>query len=800
LLRQVAEAGHALHEAGVIHRDIKPGNIMVNETGNRAVLVDLGLAQLADQVQGKLTRTRQFVGTLRYASPEQILAVDRVDCRSDVYSLGVTLWELLTLRPLFDATEEMPTPELMRRIQYEEPERPRRYNPAIPADLQVLVLKCLEKNAARRYGSAAELADELRAILCGEPIRARPIPPWERVVRFARRRRPSVGVVLTVLLAFCCGILLLKREHGQEPAPAASTSPNAAMTSANPTWGEVLEIPFVTWGGDVATLDGNGGLLTVPGSIFDRLHLKLRLSLGDDFEKQIVHYLDGQSPFLRGNLTELALVSDRLCKEPHTHPVVFLQLTWSAGDHLVSRAACRSLSDLKGKRIALGRNGQHKGMLDDILRTAGLSWSDIVVEWADDVTGAHSPARIFREDGTIDACCVITPDMVALTGGLDKNGNGTEGTVAGAHVLVSTAQMRRSIADVYACRKDFFDTNKDRVERIIAGYLRACDEVIEARKEKKTMGPIPGRRLGGRYMDILQLARQIYGKEVLPTEDEADGLLADAIFVGLPGNISFFTDPGNLSGFEAKQRAAFNLAVAHGNAKKRWGFLRPDLDFAKLRKLSGLRADPTPGPRFLPSLSPATENAVTSFSITFSANQMGFEGEPFQKGFLRVTEQASLFGNGKVLVRGHADPSKILQDFVRVGLSKGLLTRKETGKGDIEYHLKDGTRMKALTMAQVVELIEKGQFDTPADNLKESLRSLQELSAARAAAVRRALIEFALVKHYRLDESQVQAVGVGILEPVVDWPRGLDDGERNRRIEFRIVKREFESNDRDYDY
>ena len=208
LLRQAAEAAHALHEAGVVHRDVKPGNILVSADGLRAVLMDLGLAQLADDVEGRVTRTRQFIGTLRYASPQQIMAVGQVDRRSDVYGLGATLWELLTLRPLYGATDETPTPELMEIIQRQEPQRPRKYNPAIPRDLEAIAQKCLEKDANRRYATASELADELRRFLGGEPVRARPVSRAERSWRWARRNpgvAAGVATVFLLLLAVAVG-------------------------------------------------------------------------------------------------------------------------------------------------------------------------------------------------------------------------------------------------------------------------------------------------------------------------------------------------------------------------------------------------------------------------------------------------------------------------------------------------------------------------------------------------------------------------------------------------------------------
>jgi WD40 repeat protein/serine/threonine protein kinase len=201
LVQQAAEAAHALHEHGIIHRDIKPGNILLSADGSQAVLMDLGLAQLADDVQGRLTRTRQFVGTLRYASPEQVLAAGQVDRRSDVYSLGATLWELLSLRPLFGATERTPTPELMKQITTEEPEQLRKYHPGIARDLEAIVHKCLEKKEADRYATARELAEDLRRFQSGEPVAARPVSGWQRALRWMVRHPTETAAAGLLLLA-----------------------------------------------------------------------------------------------------------------------------------------------------------------------------------------------------------------------------------------------------------------------------------------------------------------------------------------------------------------------------------------------------------------------------------------------------------------------------------------------------------------------------------------------------------------------------------------------------------------------
>jgi tetratricopeptide (TPR) repeat protein/serine/threonine protein kinase len=192
--RQAAAALEHAHQLGVIHRDIKPGNLLVDGRAN-VWITDFGLAHC--QSQASLTQTGDLVGTLRYMSPEQALARRVVvDHRTDVYSLGATLYELLTLEPAFHGQDRQ---ELLRQIAFEEPRPPRRLNKVIPAELETIVLKALEKNPAERYATAQELADDLERWLKDEPIRAKRPTLVQRGRKWARRHRPMVWAV-----AVCC--------------------------------------------------------------------------------------------------------------------------------------------------------------------------------------------------------------------------------------------------------------------------------------------------------------------------------------------------------------------------------------------------------------------------------------------------------------------------------------------------------------------------------------------------------------------------------------------------------------------
>jgi WD40 repeat protein/serine/threonine protein kinase len=179
---QAAEALDCAHQMGVVHRDVKPANLLVDAAG-RLWVTDFGLAQV--QSDTRLTMTGDLVGTLRYMSPEQALAKRVViDHRTDIYSLGATLYELLTLQPAFTGSDRQ---ELLRQIAFEEPRRLRRINKAVPAELEVIVLKATEKNPADRYATAKDLADDLRRWREDRPIKARRPSRTQRVRKWARR-------------------------------------------------------------------------------------------------------------------------------------------------------------------------------------------------------------------------------------------------------------------------------------------------------------------------------------------------------------------------------------------------------------------------------------------------------------------------------------------------------------------------------------------------------------------------------------------------------------------------------------
>jgi WD40 repeat protein len=213
LVATLARAVHHAHQRGILHRDLKPSNVLLDEQGDPHV-TDFGLAKRVRE-DGRLTRSGALVGTPRYMAPEQAAGGKGVSTACDVYALGAILYEVLTGRPPFTADNPV---EVLLQVLDQEPPRPRALDPRLDRDLEAVCLKCLEKDPARRYASAAALADDLERWLAGEVIAARRAGPAVRLLKWARRR-PALAALVglgTLSAALAAGALVTAIEFGAE--------------------------------------------------------------------------------------------------------------------------------------------------------------------------------------------------------------------------------------------------------------------------------------------------------------------------------------------------------------------------------------------------------------------------------------------------------------------------------------------------------------------------------------------------------------------------------------------------------
>jgi WD40 repeat protein len=223
---QAAEALDHAHKVGIVHRDVKPANLLLDIHGHLWI-TDFGLARL--QTETGLTMTGDVLGTLRYMSPEQALAKRMViDHRTDIYSLGATLYELLTLHPAIEGRDRQ---EMLRKIAQDEPLPPRRLDPSIPRELETILLKTMNKEPALRYATAQELAEDLHRFLEDKPIRAKRPTLWDRTLKLARRHTGVVAAgFLALLLALgglAIGLVLIGRERDLASTSAAEATVRA---------------------------------------------------------------------------------------------------------------------------------------------------------------------------------------------------------------------------------------------------------------------------------------------------------------------------------------------------------------------------------------------------------------------------------------------------------------------------------------------------------------------------------------------------------------------------------------------
>jgi ABC-type nitrate/sulfonate/bicarbonate transport system substrate-binding protein/outer membrane protein OmpA-like peptidoglycan-associated protein len=526
-----------------------------------------------------------------------------------------------------------------------------------------------------------------------------------------------------------------------------------------------VQVPIITWGGDIATVLANGnGAVTTPASAFGRAGLNLRLVRQDVFAKQLEDYMAGRSPYLRGTLGMLNMAAELASRDARTRPVVVQQLTWSAGgDALVVTGAIRSARDLKGKTVALQAYGPHVDYMAKILADAGLTPRDVAIKWVSDLTGSkNTPAAALRDNG-VDAAFVITPDALALTSN-GTVGTGAEDSVRGARILLTTKSASRIIADVYAVRADFLQARRAEVEKFAAALTQAQEDLraLVAAKPQRA----------AEYKATFSAAAQLLLDSPQAVAD-AEGLYGDAEFVRLAGNVDFFARDKNPRGFAALTREIQSAFVPLGLLGRslpleaaKWDYARFGQGGAAAQAAATAESPIAPAPRFDPQAVAGVvaqrqaqgklgEGELFSFEVLFKPNQDKFPAEQYTEAFRRVLNLASTYAGAIITVEGHSDPL-------------GYLQAKKAGSPEVV--------------------------------LGRTAQSARNLSLARAVAVRESVIAYARSQGVALDPSQFAVLGHGIQQPKTGLcgsdpcaPKTEQEWLSNMRVQFRLVQVEAEA-------
>jgi len=513
---------------------------------------------------------------------------------------------------------------------------------------------------------------------------------------------------------------------------------------------DYVQVPLITWGGDIATILANGNAeTTAPNSIFAQKGLKFRLFREDDFKKQIEAYLTGKTPFLRGTMGMINMASDVICRDPGTKPIIIYQMTWSSGgDCLVVKSGINAARDLKGKTIALQAYGPHIDYMAKILKDAGLSVGDVNIKWTKDLTGSENTPAEAMYDNSVDAAFVIIPDGLMLTSN-GTVGTGAEGSVKGAKIMLSTRTANRIIADVYAVRSDYFQGHLKEIQDFVHGLMLAREQLRDLLKDKES-------RMS-EYKSMLSGAAGILLDSPQATGD-AEALYNDCEYVGFKGNVSFFGDENwsrNMNHLTEEIQTAL-MTIGLLNQKSQLDHAKWNYDNFRAG-LTGV--DDVETPKFKEeevakvvakkqAMGTLEEGELFSFEINFQPNQKNFSEDIYAGEFKRVIDLAATYGGAVITVEGHSDPQKYSQ-------------------------------------------LEK-QGATPIV-LKQTMQAAKNLSINRALEVRDSVIKFAGTKGVPIDQSQFTVIGHGIAQPKFPKPATKEQWLSNMRVLFRIIQIEAEA-------
>ena len=442
------------------------------------------------------------------------------------------------------------------------------------------------------------------------------------------------------------------------------------------------------------------------------------------------------------------------------------QLSWSkGGDNLVVKAGIENLEDLKGKTVAIMAYGPHVYFLHRVLESAGLEISDINIVWVENLDGDGSPYSAFYDD-SIDAAFMITPDALGVVEG--------DNAISGSNILFSTKQADKFVADVYAVRSDFYEANKEKLQKFVHSSFLANEGVGELRKNKNTQKAAYNKWLS-------KSAEQLFGDANL--REDMEGLFSEANHTGFAENVSFFTNKRDARNFDVLSGEINDALFEMKLIKAKNPIAKADWNWSELRK--GLKhADQVVVPKFNKK---QIAKVVTEMQMkgTLDGEQFLTEQVYFEVGlatftfnpdlhgavFDKIINEANAYSGSLIIIEGHSDPAHYL--------------------------------------------ISKHKRKVPLKTLKRIRQKARDLSRQRAEEVRSAIITYATdVRNVDVNETQFEVVGYGIDnpstgvcngEPCIIKKKGREAKEayaKNRRakIGFTRIEAEIETSDSDFDF
>ena len=487
-----------------------------------------------------------------------------------------------------------------------------------------------------------------------------------------------------------------------------------------------LPVPVIAWGAEEATIVANGSVVTPsgagvssvtqPGSLFAKEGLLVRLYREDSVARQLEDFLSCKTPFLRMTAGMLAQSTDVLARAPAV--AVYKHSFSVGGDVLVVRDHIKDLKDIK--TVALQAYGPHADYMATLWRSAGLDLTQVQIKWVKDITegdaSSQYPAKALREDPTVDAVFVISPDATELTSGKG------ESAVKGAHVLFSTKMCDTCIADLYIARQDWADANPQTVQKFVHALMLSNEATQKLFAEKDARKDEFGRLMTASAKMLLDDASKVA---------DAEGMWGDLRMDGFRGNVKFFTDDNWPRNFTHVTQEASEAMVALRLVAKTATFTHLPLDYAALAvgltDTTGVDMSHWNKAAVAAVMRKRQQDGTEAvgqkfrLDVPFKRESAVIDIDLYQQDFDKIIDLAQTYGGLLFTVTGHVDP----QEYLKAKYVKG---------------------------------------GTP-EQLSQIRQHAVNISGERALAFRNSLIRYAASKHITLDPNQFEIIAAGFMKP-----------------------------------